>query len=81
VDITRTIRFLDTFRFMPSSLDKLESNFTTFLETKTYVGSLTSFRKDVYSYVYLDSFDKFNEPLPRKEAVYSSLEQKEITKI
>jgi len=43
------------------------------------MGSLTSFLKDVYPYEYLDSFDKFHEPLAPKEAYYPSLDQTSIT--
>jgi len=59
VEITRNIRFLDTFRFMPRALDKLVRNITIFPETQKWLNPLTRFRKDVYPYEYLDSFDKF----------------------
>jgi len=48
VEITRTIRFLDTFMFMPSALDELVRNITNnklFRETQKLLnpmGSLTS---------------------------------------
>jgi len=38
-----------------------------------------SFEKDVYPYEYMDSFDKFSEPLPPKESFYSSLDDKHIS--
>jgi len=64
VEITRTIRFLDTFRVMPS---------------QKYMSLLTGFRKNVFPYEYLDTFGEFNEPLPPNEAFYSSLDQGGIT--
>jgi len=77
IEITRTVRFLDTFRFMPSSLDKLENNQETLPETHHYIPGADK-RKYVYPYEYMDSFNKFRESLPPKEAFYLSLNQSEI---
>ena len=64
------MRFLDSFKFMPQSLDKLagflpqdkfiylESQFNTY-KTPSQIDLLK--RKGVYPYSYMDSFDKFAE--------------------
>jgi len=57
IEITRTVRFLDTFRFMRSALDKLVSNLETLPETHRYIPGADK-RKNVYPYEYMDSFDK-----------------------
>jgi len=65
---------------MLSSLDKLVRNFTAFPEASKY-GKIRdgTQRKHVYPYEYIDSFDKFNSPLPPKKAFYSTLDQTPIT--
>nr|WP_253308703.1 DNA polymerase [Rickettsia endosymbiont of Ceutorhynchus assimilis] len=73
-------RFIDSFRFMSSSLDKLASylpeypnlryQFAELDEDK--IGLLT--RKGVMPYDYIDSFDRFEEAcLPPIEAFYNTL--------
>ena len=77
-----SLRFLDSFQFMPSSLSKLTSNledypylkelFPQFWDVQGDLQLLT--RKDFYPYSYVDSFQKFQETqLPPKEAFYSDL--------
>jgi len=73
VEITRTIRFLDTFGFMPSSLERLVSNLTNFPETQKWLSYSATLRRDVYPYEYIDSFYRFQEPLPPREAFSSCL--------
>ena len=36
-------------------------------------------RKGVYSYDWMDSFDKFNQQLPEKEAFFSKLNNENIS--
>ncbi|XP_044019812.1 uncharacterized protein LOC122860176 [Aphidius gifuensis] len=80
------LRFLDSFKFMPSSLDKLAS----YLEdcdkkiTRKYCNSEEEFqllkRKGAYPYEYTDSFDKLNETsLPPKENFFSKLSNENIS--
>ena len=83
------LRFVDSFRFMASSLDKLVSNLDvqSFKNTSKFYacGSRAEgaykgkqldllLRKGVYPYDYMDSLIKLNEArLPPKEAFYSRL--------
>ena len=58
------LRFIDSIRFMASSLDFLE----------------LLIRKGVYWYEYMSNWDKFEETeLPPKEAFYSSLNMSDIS--
>lgn len=73
VTVTNNIRFLDSFQFMSQSLDslaktlalddfKLLQNF--FSTNYPSVDWTLLTRKGFFPYSYLDSFAKFNEPLP-----------------
>ena len=73
VSIVNNIRFLDSCQFMPQSLDSLAKTLVSddFILLKNYFSSthpnvdwklLT--RKGCFPYSYLDSFEKFNNPLP-----------------
>ena len=74
------LRFIDSFKFMSSSLDSLVNNlakgdhkFWGFEEYNDEQRELL-IRKGIYPYEYMDSWDKFNETkLPRKEKFYSNL--------
>ncbi|KAL4123057.1 hypothetical protein QTP88_015289 [Uroleucon formosanum] len=77
-----TVRFIDTFRFMATSLEKLATNmitplFENFRETaKHFVMEKLPLvtRKGVYPYEYTDSWSKLDEvSLPGKEEFYSTL--------
>lgn len=82
------IRFIDTFRFMASSLATLASNLVTsnfgkFKETGKIFTSedlpLVT-RKGVYPYEYTDSWEKLEETsLPSKEHFYTTLGETNIT--
>lgn len=81
------IRFLDTFRFMESSLEKLASNLAVgdnskFKETaKIFTPNDMSYvtRKGFYPYEYTDRWEKLDEPsLPPKEEFYSTLLERHI---
>ena len=79
------LRFIDSFNFMASSLDKLvkacpKTSFDL-LRSKfgnEHIDSLL--QKGIYPYEYMDSFYKFKETcLPPIEEFYSSLKQSGIT--
>ena len=79
------IRFIDSFKFMSTSLDKLVGNLPeeafTNLE-KYYTGDKLTLvkRKGVYPYEYMDSLERFEETkLPPKEAFYSNLKNEGIS--
>ena len=74
------LRFIDSFKFISSSLDSLVNNlakgghkFWGFEEFTDKQRELL-IRKGIYPYEYMNSWDRFNEGrLPRKEQFYSSL--------
>ena len=74
------LRFIDSFKFMSSSLDSLVNNlakgdhkFWGFEEYNDKQRELL-IRKGIYPYEYMDSWDKFNEGrLPSKDKFYSNL--------
>ena len=77
--IYHTIRFIDSFKFMATSLEKLVDNLPK--DDCINLGSYYSgdkfnllARKGVYPYEYMDSLEKLKETaLPPKEAFYSRL--------
>ena len=79
VEVNRELRFIDSFRFMPSSLDTLSKNLSKH-QCKN-IGSKYSgkkldllLRKGVYPYDYVSSLERLDETkLPPKEAFYSKL--------
>ncbi|XP_078355713.1 uncharacterized protein LOC144640434 [Oculina patagonica] len=75
---------IDSFQFMSSSLEKLVSNLPK--ESLKYTSEIFESkqlnlmsRKGIYPYDYMDSFDKFNEKLPKKEDFYSILNDEHIS--
>ena len=80
------LRFIDSCRFMASSLDKLASNLDDdqcknlwkFFDDEEHFRLMR--RKGVYPYEYVHSWAKFEETaLPPKEAFYSKLNMKGIS--
>ena len=78
------IRFIDSFKFLQTSLANLVSNlqpddfYNTKREFKKNVDLLT--RKGVYPYDYVSSLEKLSETqLPPKEEFYSKLNDEEIS--
>ena len=83
--ISMELRFIDSFRFMSSSLPKLASNLKD--------GNLNNLykyyqdekfqllrRKGIYPYDWLDDITKFNhEKLPKKDKFYNILSNEDIT--
>ncbi|KAE9543657.1 hypothetical protein AGLY_002053, partial [Aphis glycines] len=79
------LRFIDSFKFLSSSLDKLTNNLEKhqFKDLSKYFPeehlNLVT-RKLAYPYEYMDCEEKFNETcLPPRENFYSSLTGKNIT--
>lgn len=79
------LRFIDSFRFMSSSLASLSKNLqrSSFVETGKLVVDENFdlvMRKGVFCYDYIDSLEKFKETsLPPKEQFYSSLLEEHIS--
>ena len=78
------IRFIDSFKFLQTSLASLVANLSPddFHSTKHAFKSNTSLltRKGVYPYDYVSSLDKLTETqLPSKEEFYSKLNDEDIT--
>ena len=77
--------FIDSFQFMSSSLDKLVSNLPKddlIYTSKAFKGKRLELmsQKGVYSYDFIDSFEKFNQTeLPNKDQFYSTLNDQHIT--
>ena len=74
------LRFIDSFRFMSSSLDSLVNNLARgnnkFFGLEDYNGSQYKLliRKGIYPYEYMDDSNRFKETaLPPNEAFYSKL--------
>ena len=85
VNVKRELRFIDSLRFIVSSLDKLSSylKIDQFVNLRKYCsGSHLSLlmRKGVYPYDYADCMKKLDETsLPPKEEFYSKLTDEGIT--
>jgi hypothetical protein len=78
------LKFIDSFKFMASSLQKLTENLqrSDLVETSKLVPSNQLelvLRKGVFCYDYIDSEERFNETsLPPIEKFYSKLSEEEI---
>ena len=83
VEVKRQIRFIDSFRFMPSSLAKLAGNLTRHENlSKYFAGEELELvrRKGVYPYDYMNSFEGLGETcLPPIECFYSKLNDKDVS--
>ena len=83
--INHKIRFIDSFKFMPASLDSLVNNLPEDALNnlkKYHTGDKLNLvkRKGVYPYEYMDSLERFKETkLPPKEAFYSKLNNEDIS--
>ena len=83
-EIKHDLRFIDSFKFMATSLDNLVKNLSVdkLKETKKEFGSRKELvsRKGVYPYDYMDRIEKFAETrLPPKKAFYSKLNDMAIS--
>nr|CAI5852894.1 unnamed protein product [Callosobruchus analis] len=81
-----SFRFIDSFKFMNSSLDKLSSYLTEYPILKSELLQYTEehtkllTKKGVYPYDFTDSFDKFSYPhLPSQGEFFYRLEAKNIS--
>ena len=85
IRMKQQLRFIDSFRFMASSLDNLVGNLdkSSFLNAaKLYNGKRLDLllRKGVYPYDYMGSLKRLDETkLPPKEAFYSRLSGEDIS--
>ncbi|XP_065641176.1 uncharacterized protein LOC136073505 [Hydra vulgaris] len=85
IEVILQLRFLDSFRFMASSLDSLTKNLTKEQcknVSRYYSGNELNLllRKGVYPYEWVDSIDKLNETqLPSKESFYLRLNDEGIS--
>ena len=78
VEVKHEIRFLDSFKFMASSLESLVGNLglEKLIETRKQFGERVELlsRKGIYPYDYMNGIKKFTEEkLPQKEKFYSKL--------
>ena len=78
VEVKHEIRFLDSFKFMASSLESLVGNLglEKLIQTKKEFGEKVKLisRKGIYSYDYMNGIKKFSEEkLPQKEGFFSKL--------
>lgn len=88
LDATKTIklRFIDSFKFMASSIDTLAKNLESdqFHEIRKLFNNKTQFnlitKKGVFPYDFLDSHEKLNYPcLPPKSSFFNKLNDSNIT--
>ena len=83
IRVRREIRFLDSFKFMASSLEKLVSNLYSFPQLeRCFKGEQLELvkRKGVYPYDYMDGFEKLSETcLPPIECWYSRLNDSHVS--
>ena len=85
ITVKRELRFLDSFRFMPSSLDALSKNLSK--EQCKNIGEFYKGRqldlllkKGVYPYDYVCGVERLNETeLPPKHKFYSKLNDSDIS--
>ena len=78
VEVKHEIRFLDSFKFMASSLESLVGNLglEKLIQTKKEFGEKAELlsRKGIYPYDYMNGIKKFSEEkLPQKEKFFSKL--------
>ena len=82
IEVKRDLRFIDSFKFLSTGLDKLVANLTDYPEiSKFFQGPQLQLllRKGVYPYDHVNSLEKLQETsLPSKEAFYSKLNEEEI---
>lgn len=79
---TIKFKFIDSFRFLPTSLEKLVSYCTDFEIIKyEYPNNFELLmRKGIFPYEYIDSFNKLSEnKLPEKKHFYSNLNDSHIS--
>ena len=77
------LRFIDSFNFLQGSLDSLVSatpKESLKITSTISKGSDQLYKKGIYPYEYMDSWERFSETkLPEKEKFYSKLNDEHIT--
>lgn len=83
------LRFIDSFQFLPSSLETLVDNLAQDglqafphlqNETESREEAQLLLRKGVYPYEYMDSFEKFDESeLPPQEQFFSTIKKEHVS--
>ena len=84
VEVKHEIRFLDSFKFMASSLESLVGNLglEKLIQTKKEFGEKVKLisRKGIYPYDYMNGIKRFSEEtLPAKEKFFSKLNDSNIS--
>ena len=82
IEVRRDLRFIDSFKFLSTGLDKLVANLTDYPEISKFFQDpqlQLLLRKGVYPYDHVNSLEKLQETsLPPKEAFYSKLNEEDI---
>ena len=82
IEVKRDLRFIDSFKFLSTGLDKLVANLTDCPEISKFFQDpqlQLLLKKGVYPYDHVNSLEKLKETsLPPKEAFYSKLNEEEI---
>ena len=82
IEVKRDLRFIESFKFLSTGLDKLVANLTDYPEISKFFQDpqlQLLLRKGVYPYDYVNSLEKLQETsLPPKEAFYSKLNEEDI---
>jgi len=77
------LRFIDSLNFLQETLDSLVSatpKNSLKITSTISKGSDLLFKKGIYPYEYMDSWERFSETrLPEKEKFYSKLNDEHIT--
>ena len=83
IEVKRDFRFIDSFKFLSTGLDKLVENLTDYPEISKFFQDpqlQLLLRKGVYPYDQVNSLEKLQEAsLPPKEAFYSKLNEEDIS--
>lgn len=81
------LRFVDSFKFMSTSLEKLAKNLSSdqFVEVKRHFPNQAEFelmsQKGVFPYSFVDSINKLSEPFPARENFYDEFKNEQISEV
>ncbi|GFT96393.1 c2H2-type domain-containing protein [Nephila pilipes] len=84
-NVTVSLQFIDSFQFLPTSLQKLvhnlkDSDFNILKQNVSQDKIHLLLRKGIYPYEYVDNFQKFSEiALPPAAAFYSTLSGEHVS--
>ncbi|GFT93346.1 c2H2-type domain-containing protein [Nephila pilipes] len=84
-NVTVSLQFIDSFQFLPTSLQKLvhnlkDSDFNILKQNVSQDKIHLLLRKVIYPYEYVDNFQKFSEiVLPPVSAFYSTLSGERVS--